>query len=60
MDVIETMPVHSQVMKCFQFVQYLEQELGPEAVTMMGSIKRTLDPHNLMNPGKVVPEKFCY
>lgn len=41
-------------------VQYLEKELGPEAMKMMGSIKRVLDPNNLMNPGKVVPKKFCY
>ncbi|KAG0598245.1 hypothetical protein M758_12G057200 [Ceratodon purpureus] len=41
-------------------MKYLEKELGPEALKMMGSIKRVLDPNNLMNPGKVVPEKFCY
>jgi D-lactate dehydrogenase (cytochrome) len=42
------------------FVQYLEKELGPEAMTMMGTIKRALDPSNLMNPGKIIPEKFCF
>jgi D-lactate dehydrogenase (cytochrome) len=26
-----------------------------EAVDLMRSIKRALDPHNLMNPGKTVP-----
>jgi len=41
-------------------MKYLEKELGPEAMTMMGTIKRALDPSNLMNPGKVIPEKFCY
>lgn len=41
-------------------MKYLEKELGPEAMKMMGSIKRVLDPNNLMNPGKVVPKKFCY
>ncbi|KAG0623220.1 hypothetical protein M758_3G157500 [Ceratodon purpureus] len=41
-------------------MKYLEKELGPEAMTMMGSIKGALDPNNLMNPGKIIPEKFCY
>ena len=31
-------------------------EHGP-AWTIMGQIKRALDPHNLMNPGKLVPQK---
>jgi D-lactate dehydrogenase (cytochrome) len=34
-------------------IAYLEEELG-EAVDVMRSIKRSLDPDNLMNPGKVV------
>ena len=33
---------------------YLTKELG-EAVAVMREIKRTFDPHNLMNPGKLVP-----
>jgi D-lactate dehydrogenase (cytochrome) len=33
---------------------YLVDEAGPAAVEMMKSIKRTLDPRNIMNPGKVV------
>jgi D-lactate dehydrogenase (cytochrome) len=41
-------------------VQYLEKELGREAMTVMGSIKHALDPDDLMNPGKVVPENYCY
>ena len=32
---------------------YLEQEAGTGAVDMMRSIKRALDPKNIMNPGKV-------
>ncbi|MCW5634888.1 MAG: FAD-binding protein [Rubrivivax sp.] len=32
---------------------YLLDEAGPAAVEMMRSIKRTLDPRNIMNPGKV-------
>ena len=35
-------------------LDHLEAEHGVGAVSLMRSIKRTLDPHNLMNPGKVV------
>jgi D-lactate dehydrogenase (cytochrome) len=35
-------------------IKSLRKELG-EAVDLMTAIKRTLDPDNLMNPGKVVP-----
>ena len=35
-------------------LDYLEAEHGPGAVDLMRTIKRTVDPHNLMNPGKVV------
>ena len=35
-------------------LDYLEAEHGAGAVDLMRSLKRTLDPHNLMNPGKVV------
>ena len=31
----------------------LLQELGPATIEVMRSIKRALDPHWLMNPGKV-------
>jgi D-lactate dehydrogenase (cytochrome) len=34
-------------------MQYLVDEAGPAAVQMMRDIKRTLDPRNIMNPGKV-------
>ncbi|EGG17842.1 Glycolate oxidase subunit D-like protein [Cavenderia fasciculata] len=34
--------------------KYLEKELGKEAVDLMKLIKKTIDPKNLMNPGKVV------
>ena len=33
---------------------YLVDEASPAALAMMKSIKRTLDPKNIMNPGKVV------
>ncbi len=32
---------------------YLLDEAGPDAVAMMRSIKRALDPHDIMNPGKI-------
>lgn len=34
-------------------IDFLAQEL-PEAVDVMRSVKQTLDPHNIMNPGKVL------
>jgi D-lactate dehydrogenase (cytochrome) len=33
---------------------YLVDEAGAGAVAMMRSIKRALDPKNIMNPGKVI------
>jgi FAD/FMN-containing dehydrogenase len=35
-------------------VDKLEQHKSPVALEMMRSIKRALDPHNLMNPGRVL------
>ncbi len=34
---------------------FLIQELGRPAVTAMAGIKAALDPHNILNPGKVIP-----
>ena len=34
---------------------YLVKELGA-AVGIMGAIKQALDPDNIMNPGKILPE----
>ncbi|EFA75861.1 Glycolate oxidase subunit D-like protein [Heterostelium album PN500] len=34
--------------------KYLEKELGKNAVDLMKTIKRTIDPKNIMNPGKVI------
>jgi D-lactate dehydrogenase (cytochrome) len=36
-------------------LKYLPAEHG-EALEVMRSIKRALDPDNLMNPGKLIPE----
>jgi D-lactate dehydrogenase (cytochrome) len=35
-------------------IGYLEEEHGAETVDIMRRIKRALDPHNILNPGKVV------
>ncbi len=34
-------------------IGYLVEETGAGAVSMMRTIKRALDPHNIMNPGKI-------
>ncbi|KAG8805480.1 hypothetical protein FRC19_007861 [Serendipita sp. 401] len=34
---------------------YLAKELGDETVEVMRTIKRTIDPKDLMNPGKLYP-----
>lgn len=31
----------------------LKKELGPETIDVMRSVKRSLDPHWLLNPGKI-------
>ena len=36
---------------------YMELEHGA-AVAVMASIKRTIDPLNIMNPGKMIPDNF--
>jgi D-lactate dehydrogenase (cytochrome) len=33
----------------------LQMELGDDVIDVMRDIKKTLDPDNLMNPGKVLP-----
>jgi D-lactate dehydrogenase (cytochrome) len=35
-------------------IGFVEDEHGPETIGVMREIKRALDPHNLMNPGKVI------
>lgn len=34
-------------------IEYLKSELGEGTVTLMETIKRTLDPNDLFNPGKL-------
>ncbi|KAK8861219.1 hypothetical protein IAR55_002038 [Kwoniella newhampshirensis] len=36
-------------------IDYLPTELGEGTVNLMETVKRTLDPSNLMNPGKIYP-----
>ena len=38
---------------------YLEKELGPTAVELMRTLKQTLDPNNILNPGKVIPQRVA-
>jgi D-lactate dehydrogenase (cytochrome) len=35
-------------------MKYLEAEYGPGALDLMRALKRAIDPHNIMNPGKIV------
>jgi D-lactate dehydrogenase (cytochrome) len=35
-------------------MKYLQAEHGPEALDLMRSLKRAMDPTNIMNPGKIV------
>lgn len=35
---------------------YLRLDLDPETIEVMRTIKRALDPNNIMNPGKIFPE----
>jgi D-lactate dehydrogenase (cytochrome) len=35
--------------------KYLKAELGPEAIDAMRAVKQALDPHNIFNPGKILP-----
>ena len=35
-------------------MEVLEEEFGPVGIDIMRKLKRTLDPNNIMNPGKVI------
>ena len=39
-------------------IGFLEEEAGPEAIALMGLIKRSMDPLNLLNPGKMLANAF--
>jgi D-lactate dehydrogenase (cytochrome) len=39
----------------FGKLKYLRAEHG-DALDVMRTIKRAIDPHNLMNPGKLIPD----
>nr|WP_238598316.1 FAD-linked oxidase C-terminal domain-containing protein [Saccharothrix sp. ALI-22-I] len=39
-------------------VPYLEAEIGALGVDVLASVKRTLDPTGVLNPGKLIPGKF--
>ena len=38
-------------------MKYLGDELGTSGLNLMRSVKESLDPHYLLNPGKMVPLK---
>ena len=37
--------------------RYLEHEHGVPAVALMRTLKQTLDPHGILNPGKILPQE---
>ena len=37
---------------------FLEQDIGPISMDVMSGIKKALDPKNILNPGKVVPDSL--
>jgi D-lactate dehydrogenase (cytochrome) len=39
-------------------IEYLISELGNEAVGVMATIKKALDPNRIMNPGKIIADTF--
>ncbi len=36
--------------------EFMQEQLGPELVHLMQEIKVSFDPHNLFNPGKIIPD----
>ena len=34
---------------------FVEQDIGPISIEVMAAIKKTMDPKNILNPGKVIP-----
>jgi D-lactate dehydrogenase (cytochrome) len=39
--------------------EYLNEELGSGTVELMETVKRTLDPYGIMNPGKLYPNRVA-
>jgi D-lactate dehydrogenase (cytochrome) len=37
-------------------IKYMLEEHGPAAIAVMRSLKQALDPRNIFNPGKILPE----
>lgn len=37
-------------------MEFMLAEHGPDALQLMGSLKRAFDPNNILNPGKILPE----
>ena len=38
-------------------IEFMEAEHGADAITFMHRIKQAFDPHNILNPGKMLPEQ---
>jgi len=38
---------------------YLSLELSTESIRYMKILKKALDPHNILNPGKIFPDAAC-
>ena len=36
-------------------MEFMQAEHGQEALDLMHSLKQAFDPHNILNPGKVIP-----
>ncbi|HLR77486.1 MAG TPA: FAD-linked oxidase C-terminal domain-containing protein, partial [Burkholderiaceae bacterium] len=36
-------------------MEFMRAEHGQEALDLMHSLKQAFDPHNIMNPGKIIP-----
>lgn len=38
-------------------MEFMPLEHGPEALALMRGLKQTFDPHNILNPGKIIPQE---